>query len=178
GDCVRSAFGVFYLHLSLANLFDLGEEEEAQAAFLYLSFEGVANPVLDAAAFGVAVLPVRGPDGECGARAAFGEEERGLGCGVAAADDEHVLAHVWKRLDEAVSDFGEVFAGDTEAARAGHRARADEHARGGVMGARRSDAAAFRDAPLDARDLFFRVDAQLHLAGEADTLGQMLFARV
>ena len=133
--------------------------------------------MLDAAAFGVAVLPVRGPDGEGRARAAFGEEERGLGCGVSAADDEHFFADVGKRLDEAVSDFGEVFAGNTEAARAGHRARADEHARGGVSGARRSDAEALGVRLLDARDLFFGVDAKVLVEREADVVGEEFFAR-
>src|SRR5205085_2547201 len=109
---VRLSSRVLYKHARLFDALDLGEEEETEASLLYLALKGLANPVLDAALFGIAVLPVRRPDGEGRSRAALGEEERGLGGGVAATDDEHVLSHVWEGLDEALVYFREFFAGD------------------------------------------------------------------
>jgi hypothetical protein len=75
----------------------------------------------------IAVLPIFAPDGHGRARTFFGQKQSSFSGAVAAANDERLFAHISIRIDEAMMDFGKIFAGDVQMTWILHRANGEQN---------------------------------------------------
>jgi hypothetical protein len=73
------------------------------------------------------ILPILAPDGHRRARSLFRKKQGRFGRAVAAAYDQCFPANIWIRLDKAMMNFWQVFAGNVKAPRKLHRAHRKKH---------------------------------------------------